>query len=436
MGRVTTEKFPAVVYETATRAYRAIHDQIAAGNQGVARQLMEAGSKAYYAPGATQFPLNDPEWDELCLLWAGKFGSPFRVARAAAGEDAVWPLLGIKPSPKGPRLDRRAGSQQDYPTLSNFIDQDLRSLEELADWHYRYALAGSTMLCSPKYDGMAMTISYDRHGKVLKAVTRGDDGMGVDATRMFAGEKHFEQGPGPAEPPFDMEVPFGVKYEAVMRWADVEALSEATGKTYKSPRGTVAGIISSDRSRERRKYVVLVPLGLWFDGAESAAPFQDRMDEVALFEEDFLPHFTANGDVPTPWDWEQCSDVEGVRAFHDRTLALRNSEGFDYMLDGVVVELHSREDIERLGGRSERPKWVAKLKFPYMVASTKAISVDFDVGNTGRVTPVVNFEDVVLNGYTYNRTSIANFTRFDELRLGPGSPLTFELRNDVSLFAP
>jgi DNA ligase (NAD+) len=66
-----------------------------------------------------------------------------------------------------------------------------------------------------------------------------------------------------------------------------------------------------------------------------------------------------------------------------------------------------------------------------MVGRTRVVSLDWDLGNTGRLTPCVNYEPVTLDGRTFSRTSISNMTRFDLLKLAPGTPIRIEIRGDV-----
>src|SRR5262249_22504987 len=118
-----------------------------------------------------------------------------------------------------------------------------------------------------------------------------------------------------------------------------------------------------------------------------------------------------------------------VRLIQDQMIATKNA--MDLMADGVVFEYADAAAIAALGGPSSTPDFMAALKFPYAEARTVALALEWDDGNTGRVTPCVVFEPVIINGNTYKRVSIANMTRFDELKLCPGTPLIFQLRNDI-----
>jgi NAD-dependent DNA ligase len=391
---------------------------ITEGDFQAATDLMLRFSKAYYAgvPAMT-----DAEWDLCCESYRECFGRDF----------------------KAPRLDRRAASAQAYPNLANFIEAELHGEVEFLAWYEanrpypdakrgeeRDLIAESVLLGSPKYDGISVTIEYDSLQRVVSARTRGDDGLGVDVTSMFEGELHWA---------LEFEVggkPFGVKYEAVMTWADLDAMNKALMKAYKNPRNTVAGAFASDDKRARRPFIVLAPLDIEFEGMP-----ESRFERIELLEACVASGgFTANevafvkddegGGRRTPWWWEPLWSPAEAMDFVGRVEEWRKSCG--YMIDGAVLEFGQASDIARLGGRSQAPRWLAKYKFPAAVAKTRAVSLEWDLGATGRATPCVNFEPVVLNGNTYSRTSIANMARFDKLKLCPGTPLRFELRNDVN----
>jgi DNA ligase (NAD+) len=103
-----------------------------------------------------------------------------------------------------------------------------------------------------------------------------------------------------------------------------------------------------------------------------------------------------------------------------------------YMIDGLVIEALEEEVRDALGYADDRPRFAVALKFPYIEKETEAVSLSwYTEGNTAIYTPVVNFKPVVLNGNTYQNTSIANYARFKELQLRKGDRVTFQLRNEV-----
>ena len=392
---------------------------IESGNEALARQMLESANEQYYRDGTS--PLTDAEFDALQASYTARFGLPFKTGHRVAPVTA-----------KG-RTDRQAGVPHDWPFLSGWLDK--ASGKEVIDkWlSKRTDPASCALLGSPKWDGLSIVITYDGTGNVQRALTRGENGFGVDVTRLFAGENHFGG--------YDFEVErFGVKYEVVMTWADVERMSEELGKVYKNPRNTVAGIVASDDSVSRRQYVTLVPLDIEWDEMEDG-----RMERVNFMQRLFVGElcddgtvlapaiFTGNGDRETPFYWFSAETIHDAEVIYDEIHALRDHEDFDYMLDGIVLELVDEEDIERLGGRSnDCPDYAVAVKFPSMTGRTKVVSIDFDTGGTGRRTPVVNYEPITLDGRTFSRTSISNMIRFDALNLCVGTPIIVEIRGDVN----
>ena len=99
------------------------------------------------------------------------------------------------------------------------------------------------------------------------------------------------------------------------------------------------------------------------------------------------------------------------------------------MIDGIVIELIG-ERYKKLGWVNSKPKWSCALKFPYMEATSKVTGFDFCLGKSGKITPRVWFEPVVFNGATQQKVSLANYDRFQELKLGIGSDVLVSYRND------
>jgi DNA ligase (NAD+) len=384
---------------------------IESGDMQSSLAFLEKHNEDYYRDGSSA--LTDAEFDAVQAAYTSRFGIAFKT-----GERTLV------------RSDRHATVEQDWPLLANWLDKaaDRAGLDS-----WRATRAGvegveGGWVVSPKWDGCSIVVTYDRAGRVVRALTRGDDGKGVDVTRLLAGENHFGDD-------FDFGADrFGVKYELVMSWGDLDRMNEELGQSYRNPRNTVAGVMSSDDPTEKRKYVTLVPLDLEWDELED-----ERLARIGMMAQLFTPDedeatpavFTGNTGG-TPFFWYECESEADVLAAYDEIHLWRSSPEFGYMIDGVVAEFVSQNDVERLGGRvSDCPAYAIAAKFPAAVGRSKVVSLDWDLGNTGRLTPVVNYEPVTLDGRTFSRTSIANMTRFDQLKLCPGTPILIEIRGDV-----
>ena len=396
----------------------AIEAAILAGNEVEARNLLDTSNEMYYADGSS--PITDAEYDTLSALFNQAFTTPVKTgARNTA------------------RTDRHANVQHDWPMLSGWLDKAADTIE-MNDWFDKRITTLNQsendidpyMLGSPKWDGLSIVITYDNNGNVIRALTRGEHGFGVDVTNLFAGERHFSTNEFSA---YDFGR-LGVKYEVVMRWTDVERMSDDLGKIFKNPRNTVAGIVSSDDGANRRQYITLVPLDIdWDDNELSRIERWNIMNELFTPIEDGAPPvFTGNGDRETPFIWSSAYDHDELVNLYNDVHSMRDNIDFDYMLDGIVIEFASTEAVEALGGvANDCPPYSVAVKFPSMVGRTSAISVDWDYGNSGRLTPVVNYEPITLDGRTFKRTSLSNMIRFDALKLAFGTPIIVEIRGDV-----
>lgn len=386
---------------------------IQSGDRLAATRFIQRCNDAYYGEGDS--PLTDAEFDSCMSAFAAKFGEKIRTA------------------PSHRRTDRHATIDHHWPLLSGYLAK-AESRDALTEWLGKRLRQDveNKLVCSPKWDGMSIVVTYSRHGEVWFALTRGDGGKGVDVSRMLKGEKHFGQS-------FDAGHEFGVKYEVMISWTALERLNSELGKGMKNPRNSVAGIVGSDKSAARRKYVTLVPLDItWVDCK------LDRMERLQYMSDLFCDRVSESGKVEakapfvgnpgqeTPFLFWETDRIESILSTYDDVHSWRESEDCDYMIDGTVIEFVGNEDIERLGGlTSDCPDYTIAAKFPSMVGRSRVIGIDFDLGNTGRLTPVVNYEPILMDGRTFSRTSISNFTRFDELKLCVGTPIVVDIRGDV-----
>jgi DNA ligase (NAD+) len=104
------------------------------------------------------------------------------------------------------------------------------------------------------------------------------------------------------------------------------------------------------------------------------------------------------------------------------------------MIDGVVIELLDSKYKEKLGRFANgSPKWSCALKFPYMEKHSKVVDIVFEASpnGSGKITPSAIYEPVYFNGAKQTKTSLANYKRFKQLKLGKGSDIVVQYRNEV-----
>jgi DNA ligase (NAD+) len=123
------------------------------------------------------------------------------------------------------------------------------------------------------------------------------------------------------------------------------------------------------------------------------------------------------------------NSIEEVFEFIDQWAEKREELPFD--IDGVVVKVNDIKQQERLGFTAKTPRWAIAYKFKAQQASTKLLSVDFQVGRTGAVTPVANLEAVQLAGTTVKRASLHNADQIALLDLRINDQVFVEKGGDI-----
>jgi DNA ligase (NAD+) len=298
----------------------------------------------------------------------------------------------------------------------------VNNLEELQEWLENILLPFNIMSSSNKphtlgisykYDGNSIYIEY-KNGKVVQALTRGKAGKGMDVTDVFKNETIEYKGP------------VAIQYEVVMTYENYELIKKETGTEYANPRSVVAGKLGDLDAPSFRKYFTLVPLG-----ARKPSPLT-RESELTFIQEFADIHEIKFIDTYDLYEGHFAEDfVETIRGIYDGMTTERFN--LSYMIDGLVIELIG-PNFEGMGWSNGKPKNKVALKFPYMEKESVVTGIEFDYGNSSRITPCVTFEPVTFNGAVQQRVSLANRARFDELKLGVGSKILVQYRKNCDSY--
>ena len=269
------------------------------------------------------------------------------------------------------------------------------SLEELKDFVEKVEREeGPTeFVCELKFDGAAISLTYE-HGRLLRAVTRGDGVRGDDVTanvRTIRSVPLVLQGEG--WPDY-----FEMRGEVIMPHASFNRLNaerEEIGESpFANPRNAAAGTIKLQNSQEVARRGL--DCFLYYVVGEGL-PHQSHWDNLQAARE---------------WGFkisdrmQRCHSWEEIESFITRTD--RERENLPYDTDGAVVKVNDYVVQRRLGSTAKAPRWAVAYKFKAEQALTKLLSVDFQVGRTGAVTPVANLSPVQLAGTVVKRASLHN----------------------------
>ena len=259
------------------------------------------------------------------------------------------------------------------------------SSEELGEWIDRILkeLGEVEFVCELKFDGTAISLTYE-DGALRRAVTRGDGRRGDDVTsnvRTIGSVPLRLRGEGYPQL-------FEIRGEIIMPYASFDRLNrerEANGEPLlANPRNAAAGTLKQQSSQ------VVAHRGL----------------DCTLYQlaGDRLPGTTHWDMLKSAREWgfkisdhtAICRTREQIEAFIAKWDTERKS--LPYATDGVVIKVNSYAQQRTLGSTAKAPRWAVAYKFQAERALTKLVSVDFQVGRTGAITPVANLEPVQLAG--------------------------------------
>jgi len=291
--------------------------------------------------------------------------------------------------------------------------------EELFEFDQRIRKAVSvpySFSCELKFDGTAICLTY-RNGRLLRALTRGDGTKGDDVTRNVVNIPAIPRqlhGEGiPAE--------FEIRGEIYMPFAAFERLnterSEAGLEPFANPRNAASGSLKLQNPEEMRTrgldcvlYHLLgedLPFKTHIEALQSAKGWGLPISEYSLH----APDIDAAWDYITAWDTRR------------KTLP--------FATDGIVIKVNELDLQRQLGFTAKSPRWATAWKFRPEQACTPLLSVDYQVGRTGAVTPVANLEPVQLSGTVVKRASLHNKDQMDLLDIHIGDWVYVEKGGEI-----
>jgi DNA ligase (NAD+) len=292
--------------------------------------------------------------------------------------------------------------QHTYPMLSlgnTYSEEELREfdnrIQKLISQPIEY-------VCESKFDGVSISITY-KNGSLFRAVTRGDGNKGDDVTLNVRTIRSIPLKITGKSIPDE----FVIRGEILMPRAVFNRLNEERIKAeltpFANPRNAAAGTLKL------------------LDPRIVASRSLDCMVYFLLAEE--LPHDNHYDNLKEAAGWgfkvaesiRLCKNIDEVLQFISFWESERKNLPYD--TDGVVIKVNSLSQQNELGFTAKSPRWAIAYKYKAEEASTKLLSVTFQVGRTGTVTPVANLEPVLLSGSTVKRATLHNEDQINLLDL-------------------
>ena len=388
------------------------------------RRLLSRAAHAYYVLDAPE--LNDAVYDQLYReLLDLEAADPSLVT-----PDSPTQRVGGTPAEGFESVEHRIG----LLSLDNAF-----SFEELEAWYGRLLkvldrqgepggpLPALEMVGELKIDGNALALSYD-NGLLVRAATRGDGERGEEITTNVRTIASVPLRLQLANPPAWVEV----RGEALIPDATFAAINQerlAKGEAaFANPRNACAGTLRqldprvvAARRLDFFAYTLHLPPD-WQPEPAGADPGRPQSQGQAL------QWLQAAGFRVNP-NAERLADLAAVEAFFRRWDRARKA--LAYATDGVVVKLNDLRLQDSAGFTQKAPRWAIALKYAAEEAPSKLLRLSCQVGRTGVVTPVAEFEPVPLAGTSVSRATLHNADRLEELDLCSGDTIVVRKAGEI-----
>ncbi len=332
----------------------------------------------------------DAEWDKLFH----ELKSLEEANPELATPDSPTQRVGAKPLEEFSEVSHRVpmlslGNAFTEEDLANF---DRRCREGLGfEGAIEYA-------CEPKYDGLAISLTYER-GVFVQGATRGDGSVGEDVTQNLRTVKTI---------PLSIETNAArleIRGEVLMLRKDFEALNfrqaEKGEKQFVNPRNAAAGTLRQlDPKLTAQRPLSFFAYGLGaVEGMVLPKTHSGQMDVLESFK------------FPVSRERRVVNGPEGLLEYY-RGLGQKRPT-LPYDIDGVVYKVNRIEWQQQLGFVSRAPRFAIAHKFPAEEATTQLLGIDVQVGRTGAITPVARLKPVFVGGTTVSNATLHNE---DEIR--------------------
>ena len=366
--------------------------------------LLRENSRRYYVDNAPT--MSDYEFDTLM--------------HELEHLEAEWPEFKTPDSPT-----QRVGSDLQkgfvqrphrYPMLSLANTYSISEVEEFAARAEKTLEAGFSYCCELKFDGTAICLTY-RDGKLYRALTRGDGIKGDDITenaRRISNIPHTLKGDFPAD--------FEIRGEVLMPYAAFDALNserdDAGEPPFANPRNAASGSLKLlDREEVARRGLMCT---LYHIPAQSGLEFSSHDEALTAAE---------SWGLPVSHERKVVHSIGEIKEYIDYWDTQRKF--LPFATDGIVIKINEMSFQRTLGFTAKVPRWAVAYKFKAEQALTPILSIDYQVGRTGAVTPVANLQPVQLSGTVVKRATLVNADQMAALDIHEGDWVYVEKGGEI-----
>lgn len=306
-----------------------------------------------------------------------------------------------------------------YPMLSLSNTYSREEIEEFVARAEKILEGKSfTYSCELKFDGTAICLNYV-NGELRTALTRGDGQVGDDVTENVL---HISNIPRhlSGNYPQDLEIRGEIlmPYESFDKLNAQRELEEEA--PFANPRNAASGSLKLQDPEEVGRRGLMCTL--------YHIPAQSVSAELPQNHYELLSAALSWG-LPVSEHRRICRDINDIEAYIDYWDSERKK--LPFATDGIVIKINELDNQRELGYTAKSPRWAVAYKFKAEQALTKVLSIDYQVGRTGAVTPVANLSPVLLAGTVVKRATLNNADQMALLDIRIGDSVYVEKGGEI-----
>jgi len=306
--------------------------------------------------------------------------------------------------------------EHEFPMLSlgntyseaELLEFDKRIQKQLGHTNYQY-------VCELKFDGLSISLHYD-NGQLIRAVTRGD---GVKGDVVTDNVKTIQSLNSRLQAPYPEKIE--LRGEVFMHRPAFDRLNmereEAGEPLYANPRNVASGTLKLQDSAEVAKRPLDIFLYQLLEHKPTINTHYESLQSIRQWG------------LPCSKNTQLCNSIQSVFDYIKHWDEARKLLTYD--IDGVVIKINDYHQREELGYTAKSPRWAIAYKFKTEAACTPLLSIDYQVGRTGAITPVANLQPVFLLGTTVKRASLHNANEIERLDLRVGDYVYVEKGGEI-----
>lgn len=301
-----------------------------------------------------------------------------------------------------------------YPMLSLGNTYNMAELSEFGSRVSAVSSEGVRYNCELKFDGTAVCLTY-AGGRLVRALTRGDGIVGDDVTANVLTIPSVPVDIGDVSWDFEIRGEIYMPYDAFNSLNEEKA--EIGDQPFANPRNAAAGSLKIQNPEEAGRRGLQCVL---YHILGEELPFKFHSEALEWAREHGLPVSEYS---------RLCFSMEEVSEYIQEWDSRRRN--LPFATDGIVVKVDDLALQARLGYTAKSPRWATAFKFKPERVSTRLVSIDYQVGRTGAVTPVANLEPVPLSGTVVKRASLHNSEQMEQLDIRIGDFVYVEKGGEI-----